>query len=120
WDALAAIPGVEAVGAIHLLPLTAGNNRYPYWADDNEPRPGSPPPAANIRVATPGYLEALEIPLLDGRWFAPTDRPDGPPVLVINRSLAARLWPGTSPLGKRVRLLDAASFEWEVIGVIAD
>ena len=120
WEAVAALPGVEAVGGIHLLPLAAGNNRYPYWAENNEPRPGSLPPVANIRVATPGYLGAMGIPILEGRWFATTDLRDGPPVLVVNRSLADRLWPGASPVGKRIRLLDEGSFDWEVIGVIGD
>lgn len=120
WDALAAVPGVEAAGGIQVLPLTGGNNRYPYWAQDNEPPGGSRPPAANIRVATPGYLEAMGIDLEEGRWFGEADRMNTPPVMVINQALATRLWPGESPIGKQIRLLDEGSFTWEVVGVIAD
>lgn len=120
WDALAAVPGVEAVGGIHVLPLTSGNNRYPFWAEGNEPAPGTRPPAGNIRVATPGYLEVLGIDRVAGRWFRETDRLDTQPVMVINQTLADRLWPGESPIGKQVRLLEEGSFAWEVVGVIAD
>jgi predicted permease len=120
WDELAATPGVESVGGIHLLPLTSGNNRYPFWAQDNEPEPGSRAPATNIRVATPGYIQTMGINLLDGRWFEDADRLESSPVLVINKALADRLWPGTSPIGKQIRLLDEESFAWQVVGVIAN
>ncbi len=120
WDALAALPGVEAVGGIHILPLGGGNNRYPFWAEGNEPPSGGRPPTANIRVATPGYLDAMRIPLVAGRWFATADRLATTPVVALNRTLAERLWPGESAIGKRVRLLAADGIEWEVVGVIGD
>jgi predicted permease len=120
WRTIASVQGVEASGGIHVLPLGAGNNRYPFWAEDNEPPAGSLAPVANIRVATPGYLDALGIGLLEGRWFAVDDRMEATPVLALNRTLARRLWPGESALGKRVRLLDGNAFEWEVVGVIED
>lgn len=120
WSSLAALPGIESVGGIHILPLASGNNRYPYWAQDNEPPAGARAPAANIRVATPGYVDVMRIDLRDGRWFDTTDRLDSRPVMVINNTLATRLWANESPIGKRVRLLDEEAFSWEVIGVIAD
>ena len=120
WLNLAATPGVEAVGGIHILPLGTGNNRYPYWADDHSWPAGSPPPAANIRVATPGYVDAMGIERMEGRWFVDADRIESPPVVVINRTLAARLWPNESAVGKRIWLLDRASEPWQVVGVIGD
>ncbi len=120
WDRLAATPGVRSVGAIQALPLTEVNNRYPFWAEDNEPVAGARAPTANIRAATPGYLATLGIPLLEGRWFTDADRRDAPPVMSVNRALAERLWPGGDALGKRVRLLSGESFEWTVVGVVGD
>lgn len=120
WANIAALPGVESVGAIHILPLGMGNNRYPFWADGHSWPPGSPPPAANIRVATPGYVEAMQIPLHEGRWFVDTDRAESEQVVAINRALANRLWPGESAIGKRIWLLDEESEPWRVVGVIGD
>jgi putative ABC transport system permease protein len=120
WKSLAALPDVRAVGGIQALPLTEVNNRYPFWADDNLPAAGTRAPAVNIRSATPGYLSAMGIPLLEGRWFEDADRDDAPLAMAMNRTLASRLWPGQSALGKRVRLLSETSPEWTVVGVIGD
>jgi len=120
WDDLGGLPGVEAVGGIHILPLGGGNNRYPFWAEGNEPAAAELAPAANIRVATPGYLEVMDIPLEEGRWFTVADRLETTPVMVLNRSLARRLWPDGSAVGRRVRLLAEDGFEWEVVGIVSD
>jgi predicted permease len=120
WSSLAALPGVRAVGGIQALPLTEVNNRYPFWAEDNLPAPGTRAPAVNIRAATPGYLPAMGIPLVEGRWFTDEDRADVPPVMAMNETLAKRLWPNGGALGKRVRLLSEDADEWTVIGVIGD
>lgn len=120
WEALGALPGVQSVGGIQALPLTEVNNRYPYWAEDHELAAGGRAPTANIRAATPGYLATMEIALLAGRWFTDADRLDATPVMAVNRTLAEQLWPGRSPLGKRVRLLSEDSFEWTVVGVVDD
>jgi predicted permease len=120
WSSLEALPGVRAVGGIQALPLTEVNNRYPYWAEDNLPAAGARAPATNIRASTPGYLSAMGIPLVEGRWFTPEDRADAPQVMAMNETLAKRLWPGGSALGKRVRLLSESSAEWTVVGVIGD
>jgi predicted permease len=120
WASLGALPGVRAVGGIQALPLTEVNNRYPFWAEDNLPPPGTRAPAANVRAATPGYLSAMGIPLIEGRWFEESDRTDAPPVLVMNQTLAGRLWPNGGAVGKRVRLLSDSSPEWAVVGVIGD
>ncbi|HUP41921.1 MAG TPA: ADOP family duplicated permease, partial [Thermoanaerobaculia bacterium] len=69
-ERLEAIPGVEAAGAGFPLPLSGGNYFLSFGI---EGRPAPPPqdsPSAGIRFVTPGYLEALEIPLLDGRRIA--------------------------------------------------
>lgn len=120
WTELAALPGVEAVGGIHVLPLGSGNNRYPFWAEGNEPAAGAMAPVANIRVATPGYLDVMRIPLEEGRWFTDADRLGTTPVIVLNRSLADRLWPGESAVGREIRLLAEDGIAWRVVGVVSD
>jgi putative ABC transport system permease protein len=86
------------------------------------------------RAVTPGYFGALGIALRRGRAFDARDDAQGPKVALVNQTLAARLWPGEDPLGKRLALdfeamrffrdrppqLDLASGLREVVGVVAD
>src|SRR5690606_15766523 len=64
----------------------------------------------------PGYFGALGIPLVAGRDFSSADRPGAASAAIVNRTLAERLWPGRSPLGRR--LTGGGSFE--VVGVVGD
>jgi predicted permease len=66
-----------------------------------------------------GYFESLRIPLRRGRAFVESDDAAASPVAVINETLAARLWPAGSALGRRLRVRGEAS-ELEVVGVVAD
>jgi len=122
-ERLEAVPGVEAAGAGFPLPLSGGGYFLSFGI---EGRPAPPPqdsPSAGIRFVTPGYLEALEIPLLDGRRIAEADRADSRQVAVISRAMAERMWPGESPLGGRFTFGDptAPDASWmEVVGVVGD
>lgn len=71
----------------------------------------------SYQVVGPGYFETVGIPLLQGRPFLPTDRRAGVSVAIVNRSLAARLWPGGNGVGRRVIL---GGIEAEVVGVAVD
>ena len=62
----------------------------------------------------------MEIELEAGRWFTRGDEEDTRPVLVLNQTLADRLWPNEMAVGKQVRLFAQDNFAWEVVGVIAD
>ena len=64
---------------------------------------------AEPRVVTPGYFETMGIGLVSGRAFDWTDSSNAPQVGVVNRTLARRLWPGSSPLGRRLQYERAAS-----------
>ncbi|NKB88760.1 MAG: FtsX-like permease family protein [Acidobacteria bacterium] len=72
---------------------------------------------AHRRLVTPGYLEVMGIPLLEGRALRPADnRPDAAPVVVVNETLASRLWPNESALGKRLSWWGQDSI---IVGVVA-
>jgi putative ABC transport system permease protein len=65
---------------------------------------------------SPDYFRALEIPFKEGRSFTATDGPDAPGVAIIDAELAGRLWPGVSPIGRRIREGDGP---WStIIGVV--
>jgi predicted permease len=111
------IPGVTEEGAVSSLPLSG---TLAWGGLDVE---GFTPPAGlsaievDMRGATPGYLRTLEIPLLEGRPFTDRDVPDGPPVAIVDEKLARYVWPGQSPLGKRIRFHSGQGGWMQVIGV---
>jgi predicted permease len=92
---------------------------------DVEGRPLSNPndvPITSHRVVTPGYLETLGVGLTRGRLIDKTDRADTLPVVVVSEEFARQAWPGTDPIGKRVRRVRAGqTFPWlTVVGVVKD
>jgi putative ABC transport system permease protein len=126
---VAALPGVEAAGAIYLRPLALG----PIGQETSfllEGQPDSPEterrnPALNYQVATPGYFTAMRIELKRGRLFTDDDQAGTPRVALVGESAARRLWPGEAAVGKRLQL---PTFErgtrkraWrQIVGVVAD
>jgi putative ABC transport system permease protein len=116
------LPGVRAAGAITGLPLTGTRGDWNFAIEGKAPpAPGEQGPTADWQAATPGYFEAMRIPLRRGRAVAAEDRLPGRPVVVINETTARRYWPGEDPLGKRIRLGGTAdSLAREVVGVVGD
>ena len=104
WQAsLAALPGVDRVGAITHLPLdTDLPNWYsPYWPEgmsENE----AAALVSDLRCVTPGYFEAMGTRLLEGRFFDAQDRAMGRQVIIVDELLARSTWPGQSAIGKTV------------------
>jgi putative ABC transport system permease protein len=119
---LEALPGVRAAGAGFPLPLSGANYILTYAAEGRELEDPSRLPSTNVRFVTPGYLEAMGIPLLTGRPLAASDRADSVPVAVVNRAFAERTWPGASPIGERFTFNPGGDdVEWlEVVGVAGD
>lgn len=101
-DRLRSLPGVRSVGAVNILPLSAD---YSCDGFDIDGRPTSAPgqqPCAEHRSITPGYFEAMEIPLLRGRAFTRQDMEQSPAVVIINDAMARRFWPDQDPLRARI------------------
>jgi putative ABC transport system permease protein len=117
---LAGLPGVVAVGGITRLPLEPA---YGISELIVEGRPISPqgPPIVGGRVVTPGYFQAMAIPLLGGRPLSDRDDARAPRVVLVNHALAARyLAAGGGPaVGRRLR--DGRDGPWmQVVGVVGD
>jgi len=98
-----ALPGVEGAAFGNYLPLADGSSATgPVWAE------GAPEPAPGeglstlYTVVSPGYFRTVGIPVLRGRDFDRTDGPDAPRAVVVNETLAERLWPGQDATGKRL------------------
>jgi predicted permease len=112
---IAALPDVKAVGAVSRLPVTG---LYHVWGTQRLDRgPDAPFVPANQRVIEGDYFQALGIPLLRGRTFAPEDRGRNPRQVVVSQELAHQLFPSEDPIGHRVRAGGSAA---EIIGVVGD
>jgi putative ABC transport system permease protein len=117
-----ALPGVQAAGVITQLPLTTQGLQFSFSLEGQPPLPASSLPMAAFRVISADYFRALGIPLLGGRSFTTQDSADAPAVVVINRTLAERFWPGQEPLGKRFKIgsSDSPNPWLTVVGVVGD
>jgi putative ABC transport system permease protein len=114
----AAIPGVRAVGATSLLPLSGQDSRRGVVVEGRVAPPDTPT-RAHPRSVTPGYFRAMGIQLVSGRFFTDADRATAPPVAIVNETMARSYWPGKSPVGSRVRYTGTQEIR-EVVGVIRD
>lgn len=72
-------------------------------------------------VVTPGYLSTVRLPLLGGRSFTNADRAGAERVALLGKRTADRLWPGTSPIGKHIKLGSADALPWiTIVGIVGD
>jgi putative ABC transport system permease protein len=120
-ERLAALPGVDAFGAANNLPWGQhGAGRTVEPEGRPAPRPGDDIDV-DYRSASPGYLETIRVPRLEGRTLAATDGRDAQRVAVVSATAARRMWPGEPALGKRFRWgMDAKSPWLTVVGVVGD
>jgi predicted permease len=106
------LPGVRSAALASHLPLTAAINFGHVRPGDGDPRARETP--VDFASVGPGYFETMRIPLVAGRPFTQGDGPTTPRVVIVNETLAHRLWPDSSALGRH--LGDGS----EVIGVVRD
>jgi putative ABC transport system permease protein len=132
---IAALPGVEAAGAVHNRPLEYGPIGSDNWvAVEGQPLDWDSVTKNSISVnwetASPDYFRAVGTRVVEGRAFTERDTLEAPRVVIVSRGLARRAWPGESPLGKRLNTYPAKSelkdgvfvnVEWlTVVGVVED
>jgi predicted permease len=115
-----AIPGVRAAGVVNNLPVS-GSGWTAWLTIERAPRPAGEPPEVGYRTASPGYFAALQIPILEGRGLADSDTATSERVLVINRALADRFFPGINPIGTRVRIGPGSKSPWQtIVGIVGN
>jgi len=119
-DAIAALPGVQAVGAVSKLPLEdEGRRDTALFVDDRPLGMGVMPNIHQVAYATPGTFAALGTPLVQGHGF---DRPDplvAPLEVVVTQALARRYWGDSLAVGRRLRLAPQGP-TFTVVGVTGD
>ncbi|MGH7503267.1 MAG: ABC transporter permease [Longimicrobiales bacterium] len=122
WHALLerirALPGVEDAGSVSSLPLVPQPAYYDF-ALDIEGRPDETRAAVTVYHVTPGYFEAMRIPVVGGQGI-PAELGAERPVL-LSAAAARRLFPGEDPVGQRIRRAVSAELPWATVaGVVAD
>lgn len=122
------LPGVQGAAVGGAIPF-GGYWDLVFLAPEGMPRPAPrQEPAAFLSSVSPGFFKTLKVPFLAGRDFTQADRPDSPPVLIINQTVAKHFWPGQDPIGKRLVLLSDIyagrnsniGRAYEVVGEIRD
>ncbi len=115
---IAALPGVRAAGLTGWLP-SKSSMTMSFTPEGHPALSRAQSPQGELREVTSGTFSALGIPLLAGRGIADGDRADSTPVVVVNRKLAEKMWPGQPAIGKHLTLF-VDKVEREVVGVVGD
>jgi putative ABC transport system permease protein len=114
------LPGVQGTALIDVTPLKGGGTA----SFSVEGRPAPPPgqrPEANSRDVSSSYFRVMQIPLIRGRFFTDHDTSDSPLVLIVNKTLADRVFPGQDPVGHRLVFnFGSGPIVTEIVGVVGD
>jgi putative ABC transport system permease protein len=102
-ERLALLPGVRGVALGTSVPLDGEYYTFPMDVEDHPVPPGQPAFLLGSHTVSPDYFAVLGIPLLEGRAFTTQDRGPDNPVVIVNRALARRFWPGRSAVGKHIK-----------------
>ena len=116
-----AIPGIRAVGLSDSVPPGGWERSRPLSSIEIVGRPRKSTGTGgmvNWRYVSPGYFEALRIPVIAGRKFKEEDRRPGVNLSVLSQSLASRLFPLRNALGQHLKIGTAATFE--IAGIVPD
>jgi putative ABC transport system permease protein len=123
FERLASIPGVTSVGGATTVPTSPLGPDFerPVWPEGTSPDTSQRIPAS-VRMVTPGYFPSLRIRMAEGRAFDDRDGPAAPRVVLVNETLAGRLWPGERAVGRHlvVDYSTAGTYPYEVVGVVGD
>ncbi len=116
----AALPGVKAVGATHLLPFSGNDYVLGFTIDGRPPVAPSDVPSTSYFAVTPDYFKAMGIPLLRGRPFNEQDREGAARVAIISKSMADQFFPNEDPIGKRINVTNGPDVWREIVGIVGD
>lgn len=115
------IAGILAVGSTSTIPLSGNDSDFDYQIEGRPPPPPDEGTAAWLRRVTPGYFDAMRIPIVRGRAFSEADTRGTSEVVLINETFAEAQFPGEDPVGRRVNLNSFDDPVWrEIVGVVSD
>jgi putative ABC transport system permease protein len=119
--ALTAIPGVRGAGATQVLPFGGNWSTSSFNVEGYQPADGEPIPWGDIRIVSPGFASAMDIPLRQGRFLSEQDAFGTPPVAVVDEELVRRYFANRDPLGQHVIFGNPGNpnaIRIEIVGVV--
>ena len=118
-EKLRGMPGVRAAGMVQQIPIR-GDYLLSFTIQGRpQPEPGQNP-SANYRVVSPGYFEALTIPVVRGRTVGSHDTPTSPKIAVVDEAFAARHFPGEDPIGRGIDIGNGTDGFYEIVGIVGN
>lgn len=124
---ISARPGIESAVIANCLPAnpSAGPLAVTGLCDQGQMRiqgesDTSPSHDVSVNMVSAGYFRTLGIPVLEGRSFEQSDRPDTPPVAIVTRSAANRYWPGGEVVGETIQLSAGTNEPVRIVGIVGD
>ena len=120
----AAIPGVSHAALSSFAAMGPGGNTNGLLPDDGRPFDMKNLVPSRLRIITPDFFQTMRIPILRGRGFDANDRRTGQLVMIVSEALAARIFPGQDPIGKRIGCCEQTADQkpiWKiVVGIAGD
>jgi putative ABC transport system permease protein len=111
------LPGVKSVAVSNGLPLGVAN--HPIFIIVGRPLPEPGKESGGIRyTVSPDFFQAMGVELLRGRVFNAQDKPDTPPVVIIDEALAQQHFQNEDPIGKRLAQSTSGTPSYEIVGVV--
>ncbi len=111
------VPGVESVALADIIPMREGENSLDYWTAATPPPPNQVP-FALASCVTLDYLQVMEIPLREGRFFNEHDRIGSQPVVVIDENLAQHAFGSKRVVGKQIWIPAMGTGPIQIVGVV--
>ncbi len=101
-EKIRALPGVLDAGVTNAIPFGSDFSDSVIMAEGYTMKPGESLISGDNMSVTPGYFEAMKVPLKEGRFFDERDTPDSPRAIIIDERLARKFFPGTNAVGRRM------------------
>jgi predicted permease len=116
------LPGVAAAGLTNVVPGDGLYGDTTFSIPEHPPQPPGKRDSALFRTADPGYFQAMQIPLVKGRFFTSNERLNNSNFVIINQMLAREFFPNEDPLGKHLAVSwrSPSPENYEIIGIVGD
>jgi predicted permease len=114
-----ALPGVEAAGLTTRPPFSVNYNRWEIWIPALH-QPGQHGVVVDVTNVSADYFKTMGVPIVSGRSFTESDRPDTPRVAIVNETMAGKFWPDQSAIGQTFHSRGSDGPVFQIVGVSAN